>query len=96
MTWNGRHETPTGRNRTIALTPAGCAAAGGHTIGCIGCGARVPDDARPADVLAAAARVRAWLTDEVHDWYDPVINPDLHDDLRLVMGLPPEDRSAGV
>jgi hypothetical protein len=47
----------------------------------------------PAD--DALARVRAWVEREVSDWYDPVVPPDLHDDLRLVVGLPPYDRDDG-
>jgi hypothetical protein len=41
----------------------------------------------------ALARVRAWVESEVSDWCDPVIGPDLHDDLRAVVGLPPLDRN---
>lgn len=37
------------------------------------------------------ATVRAWVHDDVSDWYDPVIGPDLHDALRVVTGLPPLD-----
>ena len=46
------------------------------------------------DAAIALARVRAWVEREVSDWYDPVIDPDLHDALRTVAGLPPLDRSS--
>ena len=36
----------------------------------------------------ALARVREWVEGEVDDWYDPVISPEMHDALRVVVGLP--------
>jgi len=40
----------------------------------------------------ALARVRTWVEGEVADWADPVISPQLNDDLRLVAGLSSIDR----
>lgn len=40
----------------------------------------------------ALAKVRTWVDGEVNDYYDPVIDPEMHDALRAVVGLPPLDR----
>lgn len=37
----------------------------------------------------ALAKVRTWVEEEVADYYDPVIDPELHTALRIVVGLPP-------
>ena len=37
--------------------------------------------------------MRTWVATEVDDWYDPVIDPDLNDALRMVVGLTPIDRT---
>jgi hypothetical protein len=46
----------------------------------------------PAEHRQAHADARTWVTDEVHDWYDPVIHPDLHDTLRVALGMRPYNR----
>lgn len=47
---------------------------------------------RIEQVLAARRRLCAWVDRDVSDWHDPVLDPQTVDDLRLVLGMPPEDR----
>jgi hypothetical protein len=45
------------------------------------------------EVEAARERLREWAERWVSDWYDPVLEPQTVDDLHLILGLPPVDRS---
>lgn len=51
---------------------------------------------RIEQVLAARKRLCAWVDRDVSDWHDPVLDPQTVDDLRLVLGMPPEDREDDI
>lgn len=50
-------------------------------------------EVHPLDLEMARARLRSWVERDVSDWYDPVLAPQVVDDLRLVLGMEPEERS---
>jgi len=54
---------------------------------------RVRRQLRRQERARALSLVRTWVATEVDDWYDPVIDPDLNDALRMVVGLTPIDRT---